>query len=131
MESKVESLVDLINEFCEKEVEEKINFDALSEVSGESEDFPNIRFFGDEENDSGYMVMIDNDVRFLPSLSNLEYTDDIDELFELFLEDYEEVLDGESNGRILTGWQVYYKEMFETIFSKKEIELIRSKYGKK
>ena len=138
MKSKVESLVDVINEFCEKETDEKLNYNNLTEITESSKDFPDVCFVGDEENGSGDIIMIktfwDSKGRvsymYLPSLSDLDFESEINEIFETFLKDYNEVLEKESKGEEINGWQLYYKEMFERIFSNKEIELLRSKYGK-
>lgn len=138
MKSKIESLVDLINELYEKETDEKLNYNDLTEITESSKDFPDIGFVGDEENDSGDIVMIKTfrdkgsvGYMYLPSLSHIEFQSEISDIFEIFLKDYDAVIEKESKGEETTGWQVYYKEMFERIFNKKEIELIRSKYGKK
>ena len=138
MKSKIESLVDLINEFCEKETDEKINYNDFDRIIDTDKDFPDISFVGDEQNDSGDTVMIKefrNKGRFsylyLPSLSDIEFESEVGEIFEIFLKDYDEVSEKESKGEKITGWQVYYKEMFERIFNSEKIELIRSKYGKK
>lgn len=139
MKSKIESLIDLVNELYEKEIDEKIEYSNLTEIAVSSKDFPDICFVGDEENGSGDLVLIktfwDDKGRvsymYLPSLSDTEFESEIDDIFETFLKDYDEVLEKESKGEEITGWQVYYKEMFERIFSNKEIELLRSKYGKK
>jgi hypothetical protein len=138
MKSKIENLVDLINELCEKETDEKINYSDFDGIIETDKDFPDISFVGDEENDSGDIVMIKEfrdkgsvSYLYLPSLSDIDFESEIGEIFETFLNDYDEVVEKESKGEEITGWQVYYKEMFEKIFSKKEIELIRSKYGKK
>ena len=137
MKSKVESLVDLVNGLCEKETDEKLSYNDLTEITETDKDFPDINFVGDEENDSGDIVMIKTfwdkgrvGYLYLPSLSEIEFESEVGEIFEIFLRDYDEVLEKESKGEEITGWQVYYKEMFEKIFSKKEIELLRSKYGK-
>lgn len=138
MKSKIESLVDLVNGLCEKETDEKLNYNDLTEITESDKDFPDINFVGDEENDSGDIVMIKTfwddkglvNYMYLPSLSYLEFESEIGEIFETFLKDYDEVLEKESKGEEITGWQIYYKEMFERIFSKDEIKLIRSKYGK-
>jgi hypothetical protein len=137
MKSKVESLVDLVNGLCEKETDEKLNYNDLTEITETDKDFPDINFVGDEENDSGDIVMIKTfwdkgsvGYLYLPSLSEIEFESEVGEIFEIFLKDYDEVLEKESKGEEITGWRVYYKEMFEKIFSKKEIELLRSKYGK-
>ena len=138
MKSKVESLVDVINEFCEKETDEKLNYNNLTEITESSKDFPDVCFVGDEENGSGDIIMIktfwDSKGRvsymYLPSLSDIDFESEIGEIFETFLKDYDEVLEKESRGEEINGWQLYYKEMFERIFSNKEIELLRSKYGK-
>ena len=137
MKSKVESLVDLVNGLCEKEIDEKLNYNDLTEITETDKDFPDINFVGDEENDSGDIVMIKTfwdkgsvGYLYLPSLSEIEFESEVGEIFEIFLKDYDEVLEKESKGEEITGWRVYYKEMFEKIFSKKEIELLRSKYGK-
>ena len=138
MKSKIESLIDLVNELYEKEIDEKIEYSNLTEIAVSSKDFPDICFVGDEENGSGDLVLIktfwDDKGRvsymYLPSLSDTEFESEIDDIFETFLKDYDEVLEKESKGEEITGWQVYYKEMFERIFSNKEIELLRSKYGK-
>ena len=138
MKSKVESLVDLVNGLCEKETDEKLNYNDLTEITETDKDFPDINFVGDEENDSGDIVMIKTfwdkgsvGYLYLPSLSEIEFESEVGEIFEIFLKDYDEVLEKESKGEEITGWRVYYKEMFEKIFNKEEIELIRSKYGKK
>ena len=139
MKSKVESLVDVINEFCEKETDEKLNYNNLTEITESSKDFPDICFVGDEENGSGDIILIktfwDSKGRvsymYLPSLSDLDFESEIGEIFETFLKDYDEILEKESKGEEINGWKLYYKEMFERIFSKDEIKLIRSKYGKK
>lgn len=137
MKSKIESLVDLVNGLCEKETDEKLNYNDLTEITETDKDFPDINFVGDEENDSGDIVMIKTfwdkgsvGYLYLPSLSEIEFESEVGEIFETFLKDYDEVVEKESEGKEITGWQVYYKEMFEKIFSKKEIELLRSKYGK-
>ena len=137
MKSKIESLVDLVNGLCEKETDEKLNYNDLTEITETDKDFPDINFVGDEENDSGDIVMIKTfwdkgrvSYLYLPSLSDIEFESEVGEIFEIFLKDYDEVLEKESKGEEITGWRVYYKEMFEKIFSKKEIELLRSKYGK-
>lgn len=137
MKSKIESLVDLVNGLCEKETDEKLNYNDLTEITETDRDFPDINFVGDEENDSGDIVMIKTfwdkgsvGYLYLPSLSEIEFESEVGEIFEIFLKDYDEVVEKESKGEEITGWQVYYKEMFEKIFSKKEIELLRSKYGK-
>lgn len=137
MKSKVESLVDLVNGLCEKETDEKLSYNDLTEITETDKDFPDINFVGDEENDSGDIVMIKTfwdkgsvGYLYLPSLSEIEFESEVGEIFEIFLRDYDEVLEKESKGEEITGWQVYYKGMFEKIFSKKEIELLRSKYGK-
>ena len=137
MKSKVESLVDLVNGLCEKETDEKLNYNDLTEITETDKDFPDINFVGDEENDSGDIVMIKTfwdkgsvGYLYLPSLTEIEFESEVGEIFEIFLKDYDEVLEKESKGEEITGWRVYYKEMFEKIFSKKEIELLRSKYGK-
>ena len=138
MKSKIESLVDLVNGLCEKETDEKLNYNDLTEITETDKDFPDINFVGDEENDSGDIVMIKTfwdkgsvSYLYLPSLSDIEFESEIGEIFETFLNDYDEVVEKESKGEEITGWQIYYKEMFEKIFNKEEIELIRSKYGKK
>lgn len=138
MKSKIESLVDVINEFCERDTDEKIEYNNLSLVSGKDNDFPGVNFWGDEENGSGEMVMIRRfwnkgmvSYLYLPSLSDIEFESEIGDIFCTFLKDYDKLVEKESKGEEINGWQVYYKEMFEKIFSKKEIELIRSKYGKK
>lgn len=138
MKSKIESLVDLVNGLCEKETDEKLNYNDLTEITETDNDFPDINFVGDEENDSGDIVMIKTfwdkgsvSYLYLPSLSDIEFESEIGEIFETFLNDYDEVVEKESKGEEITGWQIYYKEMFEKIFNKEEIELIRSKYGKK
>lgn len=139
MKSKIESLVDLVNEFCQKETDEKVSYNDLTEILETSKDFPGISFVGDEENDSGEMVLIRSFLDkgsfgsryYLPSLSDIEFQSEIDEIFEIFLKDYEEVLEKEFKREDITEWQIYYKEMFERIFSKNEIEILRSKYGKK
>lgn len=137
MKSKIESLVDLVNGLCEKETDEKLNYNDLTEITETDKDFPDINFVGDEENDSGDIVMIKTfwdkgsvGYLYLPSLSEIEFESEVGEIFETFLKDYDEVSEKEFKGEEITGWQVYYKEMFERIFSEKEIELIRSKYGK-
>jgi hypothetical protein len=137
MKSKVESLVDLVNGLCEKETDEKLNYNDLTEITETDKDFPDINFVGDEENDSGDIVMIKTfwdkgsvGYLYLPSLSEIEFESEVGEIFETFLKDYDEVSEKEFKGEEATGWQIYYKEMFEKIFSKKEIELLRSKYGK-
>lgn len=58
MKSKIESLVDLVNGLCEKETDEKLNYNDLTEITETDKDFPDINFVGDEENDSGDIVMI-------------------------------------------------------------------------
>jgi len=139
MKSKIESLVDVINEFCERDTDEKIEYNNLYLVSDEDKDFPGVNFWGDEENGSGEMVLIRRfwnkgsviGYMYLPSLSDIEFESEIGDIFYTFLKDYDEVAEKESKGEEINGWQVYYKEMFEKIFSKKEIELLRSKYGKK
>lgn len=138
MKSKIESLVDLVNGLCEKETDEKLNYNDLTEITETDKDFPDINFVGDEENDSGDIVMIKTfwdkgrvSYLYLPSLSDIEFESEIGEIFETFLNDYDEVVEKESKGEEITGWKIYYKEMFEKIFNKEEIELIRSKYGKK
>ena len=138
MKSKIESLVDLVNGLCEKETDEKLNYNNLTEITETDKDFPDICFVGDEENDSGDIVMTKTfwddkglvNYLYLPSLSYLEFESEIGEIFETFLKDYNEVLEKESKGEEINGWQLYYKEMFERIFNNKEIELLRSKYGK-
>jgi hypothetical protein len=137
MKSKVESLVDLVNGLCEKETDEKLNYNDLTEITETDKDFPDINFVGDEENDSGDIVMIKTfrdkgsvGYLYLPSLSEIEFESEIGDIFYTFLKDYDEVAEKESKGEEINGWQVYYKEMFEKILSKKEIELLRSKYGK-
>ena len=134
MKSKIESLVDLVNELLGKDTYEKISYNDLSSVSDRDKDFPEVSFWGDEENDSGEMILVSciwGKSLHLPSLSEIEFQSEVSEIFETFLRDYDEVLEKESKGEEITEWQVYYKEMFEKIFRKKEIELIRSKYGKK
>lgn len=139
MKSKIESLVDVINEFCGKETDERLEYNNLTEIAETDKDFPDISFVGDEGNDSGDIVMTKTfwddkglvNYMYLPSLSYLEFESEIGEIFGTFLKDYDEVSEKESKGEEINGWQLYYKEMFERIFSKKEIELLRSKYGKK
>lgn len=137
MKSKIESLVDVINDLCERETDENLNYNDLTRITESDEDFPGINFVGDEEKDSGYIMMIKTSrdkgsvsYLYLPSLSDIEFESEVSEIFETFLKDYDEVSEKEFKGEEITGWQVYYKEMFEKIFSKKEIELLRSKYGK-
>ena len=138
MEDKIKSLVDVINEFCERNTDEKIEYNNLYSVSDEDKDFPGVNFWGDEENDSGEMVLIRRfwnkgmvSYMYLPSLSDIEFEREIGDIFCTFLKDYDELVEKESKGEEINGWQLYYKEMFDRIFSKKEIKLIRSKYGKK
>lgn len=138
MKSKIESLVDLVNGLCEKETDEKLEYNNLTEITETDKDFSDICFVGDEENDSGDIVMIKTlwdekgrvSYNYLPSLSYIEFQSEISDIFGMFLKDYDEILEKESKGEEINGWQLYYKEMFERIFSKDEIKLIRSKYGK-
>ena len=134
MKSKIDSLVDLVNELLEKDTYEKISYNDLSSVSDSDKDFPEVNFWGDEENDSGEMILVRciwGKSLHLPSLSEIEFQSEVSDIFDIFLRDYDEVLEKESEGEEITEWQVYYKEMFERMFSVKELELLRSKYGKK